>query len=186
MHGRSGMTTDPRLPAMPRRSTSGFRRQGRQYLYRARKIGVGTRQLVVTENHIACSSPPIHQPRRCRCVKQKRNVGDTGTHNFRGSVRNPFSLLVPCNPCSCLFFILLLLSIQNGRNMPWCHSTPCTCHHLRCWSVTNENNRESEEQNRKQPRFRKTKRGSLQSFVGDVTIDGTLPPKFSSYFVCLP
>ena len=32
MHGRSRMTIDPRIPTMPGRSTSGFRRPGRHLL----------------------------------------------------------------------------------------------------------------------------------------------------------
>ena len=35
MHSRSRITIDPRIPAMPRRSTSGFRRPGRHCLHPA-------------------------------------------------------------------------------------------------------------------------------------------------------
>ena len=35
-HGRSGMTMDPRIPAAPGRSTSGFHRIGRPCLHQAR------------------------------------------------------------------------------------------------------------------------------------------------------
>ena len=36
MHGRSRMTIDPRIPPMPRQSTSGFHRPGRYCLHQAR------------------------------------------------------------------------------------------------------------------------------------------------------
>ena len=36
MHGRSRMTIDPRIPPMPRHSTSGFHRPGRYCLHQAR------------------------------------------------------------------------------------------------------------------------------------------------------
>ena len=38
MHGRSRMTVDPRILAMPGRSTSGFHRPGRQWLHQARSV----------------------------------------------------------------------------------------------------------------------------------------------------
>ena len=36
MHGRSRMTTDPRIPTIPGQSTSGFHQPGRQRLHQAR------------------------------------------------------------------------------------------------------------------------------------------------------
>ena len=36
MHGRSGMTIDPRIPTIPGRRTSGFHRPGRHCLHQAR------------------------------------------------------------------------------------------------------------------------------------------------------
>ena len=37
MHGHSRMTIDPRIPTMPRQSTSGFHRPGRQCMHQARR-----------------------------------------------------------------------------------------------------------------------------------------------------
>ena len=40
MHGRSRMTIDPRIPAMPGRSTSGFHRPGRPCLVEGEEGGI--------------------------------------------------------------------------------------------------------------------------------------------------